>query len=335
VLLTGATGFIAAHVLDVLLQRGYKVRATVRSQEKGEALMATRQAYKDKVEFAIVQDISILGAFDEAIKGVDGVIHVASPFHFKLTDNEKDLLIPAINGTKSVLLAAAKEPSVKRIVITSSFASIVDGSQGNRPGYVYSAKDWNPLTYEDGKTTTVAPVAYRASKVLAEKTAWDFLEKEGKNVTFDIVTMCPPMVFGPIVHPINKLEDLNTSNGQLWALASGKITEIPETRTPLWVDVRDVALAHVEAFERPEASNKRYVLSGGKYSNQEAADILRAKFDWAQSRVPTGNPGQPLPDMCSLDATPATKELGINFRGFEETLVEAITQFKRFEDEGK
>jgi len=301
----------------------------VRSKEKGEALLTTRQAYKDKIEFAIVEDISVLGSFDLAIKGVSGVLHLASPFHFNVTDDEKDLLIPAINGTKSVLQAAAKEPSVKRVVITSSFASVVDASLGSRPGYVYTAKDWSPLTYDDGKNTTVPVVAYRASKVFAEKAAWEFIEKE--KPSFDIVTLCPPMVFGPVVHPIKNLEDLNTSNAQLWVLASGKLSEIPDTRTPLWVDVRDVALAHVEALERKEAANKRYVLSGGRYSNQLAADIIRAKFDWAQDRTPKGTPGLPLPDTYTLDATPATQELGIHFRKFEDTLVEAISQFRQLE----
>jgi nucleoside-diphosphate-sugar epimerase len=334
VLLTGATGFIAAHVLDILLHRGYIVRAAVRSLDKGQALLTTRQAYKDKVEFAIVQDISVLGAFDDAVKGVDGVLHVASPFQFKVTDNEKDLLIPAINGTKSVLLAAAKEPSVKRVVITSSIVSIVDGSKGLRPGHVYTVNDWNPVTYEQAKDTKITPIAYAASKVLAEKTAWDFLEKEGKGVHFDIVTLCPPMVFGPIVSPLHKLSELNTSNASLWALASGKLAEVPPTPSPLFVDVRDLALAHVEALERPEASNKRYGLSAGHYSNQQAADILRAKFDWAQDRVPKGNPGK-YEDSYTLESTPAQKELGIHFRGFEETLVDAITQFKEFEAQGK
>ncbi len=192
ILLTGATGFIAAHVLDILLARGYHVKATVRSEEKGKALLSTRQSYKDQVTFAIVQDISQLGAFDDAMQGVDGVIHVASPFHFKVTDNEKDLLIPAINGTKSVLQAAAQHSRVKRVVITSSFASIFDGSKGLRPGYTYTSKDWCPLTYEEGKTTDQPTTAYRASKTLAEQTAWEFIEREKPQ--FDLVTLCPPMV---------------------------------------------------------------------------------------------------------------------------------------------
>jgi len=333
VLLTGATGFIAAHVLDILLERGYRVRATVRSTEKGEALLATRQAYKSKVEIAIVKDISILGSFDEAVRGVDYVVHVASPVKFDSTDNERDLLLPAINGTKSVFQAASKELKVKRVVITSSFGAVYDPSKGTRPGYVYTSKDWSPLTYDDGKNATIPANAYRASKVLAEKFAWEYLEKEKPH--YDMVTLCPTNTFGPIVHPLKNIGSLTGSNMQLWIIASGKLKELPVFSNYLWVDVRDVALAHVEAMERPEASNKRYALSAGQYSPQLAADIMRGKFDWTHDRVPIGTPGQSLPEYFSFDSTPAITELGITFRKFEETLVETIVQLRQLEEQEK
>jgi nucleoside-diphosphate-sugar epimerase len=93
-------------------------------------------------------------------------------------DFEKDLFAPSVNGTMSVLEAVKKNnPKVKRIVITSSFASNIDVTKGLRPGYVYTEADWNPMTKEE--TVAAGPVAaYLVSKTLAERAAFDFVEKE-------------------------------------------------------------------------------------------------------------------------------------------------------------
>lgn len=104
VLLTGGSGFIAAHVLEILLERGYSVVTTVRSQEKIDNIKKAHSGVgQDKLDFRIVEDIAVEGAFDEAVKsieGLDAVIHTASPFHFNVTDTKKDLLDPAIIGTR-------------------------------------------------------------------------------------------------------------------------------------------------------------------------------------------------------------------------------------------
>lgn len=108
----------------------------------------------------------------------------------------QQLLDPALIGTTGVLKSIKKSaPSVKRVVITSSFASIVDGAKGTRPGHEYSEADWNPITHEQALENPAN--GYRASKTFAEKAAWEFLEKEKPN--FTISTMCPPLVLGPIV----------------------------------------------------------------------------------------------------------------------------------------
>jgi nucleoside-diphosphate-sugar epimerase len=117
----------------------------------------------------------------------------ASPFHFRVNDTKKDLLDPAINGTTGVLKAIKKyAPTVKRVVITSSFASIVNTAKGAWPGHVYSEADWNPVTVEEA--TRDPSTGYRASKTLAEKAAWKFVEEEKPN--FTISTINPPLVSG-------------------------------------------------------------------------------------------------------------------------------------------
>jgi nucleoside-diphosphate-sugar epimerase len=206
VLLTGGSGFIAAHTLELLLKHGHSVVTTVRTQGKADKIKA---AYKDHVEkgqlgFAIVPDIAQPTAFDEAVKSdppFEAVIHTASPFHFNVTDVQKDLLDPAINGTTGILKSIKKSaPSVKRVVITSSFAAIVNDTLPNGgAGHVYSEQDWNPITREQAEQNPMS--GYRASKTFAEKAAWEFLEKEKPN--FTIATINPPMVYGPVVCLMN------------------------------------------------------------------------------------------------------------------------------------
>merc|ERR1712093_671104 len=119
VLVSGTSGFLGTAVTLAYLEKGYRVRGTVRSQEKADK-------WAKKHEGAIVKDVAAPGAFDEAIKGVTILAHTASPFHYDAKDNEKDLLIPALEGTRHALRAAQKEPSVKRVVVTSSFAAVMD-----------------------------------------------------------------------------------------------------------------------------------------------------------------------------------------------------------------
>lgn len=154
VLLTGGSGFIAAHVLEYLLEHKHSVVTTVRSQAKADKIaQAHPNVGKDQLDFAIVEDIAQEGAFDKAVVSnppFEAVIHTASPFHFNVTDIQKELLDPAFIGTTGILKSIKKSaPSVKRVVITSSFASIVNPSAGNAPGKTYSEADWNPITQEE------------------------------------------------------------------------------------------------------------------------------------------------------------------------------------------
>ncbi len=184
----GGTGFIAAHVLDILLEHGHSVVTTVRSEAKAQTIRdAHPKVPKEKLDFAIVEDIAVEGSFDRAVKSeppFEKVIHCASPFHFNVTDVKKDLYVilnligsgvgekfgfvpvvgavcrlqcifccyywnelllklilhhrldPAIIGTTGLLKAIKKNtPTVKRVVITSSFAAIIDAAKGTNPGH--------------------------------------------------------------------------------------------------------------------------------------------------------------------------------------------------------
>jgi nucleoside-diphosphate-sugar epimerase len=152
ILITGGTGYIGNHTVSQFLSNGYRVRATVRNQDTCDSLLSIHWRHRDSLETQIVADITRPGAFDTAVKDVDGIVHMASPFTDKITDNEKDLMVPAINGTKEILQSTFFfAPKVKRVVLTSSFASIADFSKGLRPGHVYEESQWSPLTYQETK----------------------------------------------------------------------------------------------------------------------------------------------------------------------------------------
>ncbi|KAK1590297.1 NAD dependent epimerase/dehydratase [Colletotrichum navitas] len=325
VLVTGATGFIGAHVVDVLLSRGIKVRGATRSPAKGHAMIEARPHFADRLDFVQVQDFENTGIFSEAIKDVDAVIHVASPFTYDTKDNEKELIIPAINGVRSILEAAVTNSKISRVVITSSFASVLDANRKAPPYFTYTGDDWNPLTYaEAAAPETSAVVAYRGSKKFAELAAWDFVKQEKPH--FDIVTLCPPMTFGPVVHPVGSVDELNESNAMLWRIASGE-TPLPVARVPFWIDVRDLAVAHVEALLRPEVGGRRYVpTANDRFSYGLAARIIIENFSWAKGTV--AEEEHKIDESHGLDGETAAKELGLEYLTFNETVVDLVRQAK-------
>ena len=151
------------------------------------------------------------GAFDEAVKDVVAIEHTASPFHVK-SKTPDDVIIPAVHGTRTVLQSALKfGKDVKRILLTSSFASVEE----TRPeGHVYTEDDWNQLSIDQVKEmgdNTPPSASYRASKSLAEQEAWNFVEQHKSEIGFDLVTMCPPFIYGPVLQELQSVASLNTS----------------------------------------------------------------------------------------------------------------------------
>lgn len=151
------------------------------------------------------------GAFDEAVKGMDAIEHTASPYHFKAGDPD-ELIVPALHGTTRVLESVlAHGTNVKRVVITSSVAAVLE-TQGTPR--VFTEADWNEGSVVEVREKGVhASQAgkYRASKTLAEKAAWDFVEKNKGSISWDLVVLNPPMVFGPAIHEVGAPEALNES----------------------------------------------------------------------------------------------------------------------------
>ena len=165
--------------------------------------------------------------------------------------------------------------------------------------------------------TSDGTTAYCASKKLAEEAAFDFVAAEKPQ--FSISTICPPMVYGPVFQHVASLSKLNTSAADIYRFINGSTSEIPE-KYFAWVDVRDVAEAHLRAFESTRAAGQRFLVSAGNYSYQQICEILRDEIPEIRGKVPTGPAGAPLPDGYKVSSAKAESVLGIKFRSLSESI---------------
>ncbi|KAJ6470241.1 D-lactaldehyde dehydrogenase [Mycena vitilis] len=331
VLVSGANGFVASYVVRNLLDKGYLVRGTVRSAEKGKHLTQLFAKYGDKFELAVVPDIGQEGAFDEAVKGMTAIEHVASPFLYN-TDDPKAYIDPAVNGTLGMLKSVTKNaPDVRRIVITSSVASIVNAT--SLKSTPYTEDDWNTdsITAVEEKGVKASNVdKYCASKSLAEKAAWDF--KKQNNVSWDLVTLCPPFIFGPVIHECNKAEDLNESVAVLYkAVIKGLPDEAGLLAAGMnWVDVLDLAEAHSLALEKPEAGGHRFIITTGPHVLQEFVNIAHSLNVIPADKLPRKIPDSEIPGpFITYDTSKSREVLGLKYRSKEEMTARFLEDVKK------
>ncbi|KIV86932.1 hypothetical protein PV11_02508 [Exophiala sideris] len=321
VLLTGGSGFLATHVLKELLQHGHEVVTTVRSDEKGRFLLNMFRG--QPLTYTIVKDISAEGAFDEAVKSdppFDAVIHTASPYHFDVKDNKRDMLDPAVNGTTGILKAITKgSKSVKNVVITSSFAAIMNPTN---PPKVYNEETWSDMTWEKALAATQGGIVYRASKAFAEKAAWDFVETH--KPTFALTVLNPPLIYGPVIHEITSLANLNTSNKRILNMMHGNTVS---PGTPIFVDVRDLALAHVRSIEISEAANQRIFFTAGIGTDKQMGDVIRKNFPDIANNL-RDDLSDTIPPY-KFDNSKSIKILEINYRSLEETIVDTVKSLQQ------
>ncbi|KAI1345491.1 ketoreductase [Xylaria sp. FL0043] len=331
VLLTGGSGFIASHVLDTLLHAGFQIVVTARSEEKGKTIVESVEPYQ--LSYAVVEDIAKEGAFDHVFQTqapFDYVVHTASPYHFNVQDPVKDFLDPAIKGTTGVLQSIkAHGSTVRRVVITSSSAAILNPDNHAK---VYDETFWAPTTFEDA-ISCPAKRAYIASKVLAEKAAWAFVESEKPG--FDLAVINCTYVFGPIQRKLPSLEAMNTSNHRIRDMVQGKMKDGIEPTAPVftWVDVRDVALAHLRAMTVPEAGGNRFYVVGGHFANSQIADIIREQFPSLADRLPADTVSDLPDDVYKFNNGKSRELLGIEYTSLEKSVVDTVKSIlERFPD---
>jgi nucleoside-diphosphate-sugar epimerase len=326
VLLTGPNGFVGAHVLDRLLKNNYRVRGAVRSLSKAhyfERKYAEAAATGD-LTFVEVPDIQAAGALDEAAQGADYICHVASPYFTSSRDPIRELVEPAVNGTRNVVSSALKSRTLKRMTIVSSMASVVDLSKNPRGGYTYTADDWDPITLDEAGRDGF--LGYHASKTFAERAAWD-LWREARarhEIDWDLVTFCPPMIYGPPIQEVDPgkgVPGLNTSLTRLITSIEGKDPNFaPKVATPglpAWVDVRDVAEAHVRSLQLEKGVSERFLLCGGVDYYEDGLAGLRARGEKGLGEEGAHVvPGKHF----GMDRTKAEKMLRLQFTPFHKTV---------------
>jgi nucleoside-diphosphate-sugar epimerase len=326
VLVTGATGYIAGHCIRELLEHGYRVRGTVRSladPRKTEHLRRIATQLGGTLEL-VEADLTSDRGWREAVAGCTYVQHVASPFPAEVPRDEMELIRPAVDGATRVLQACAAAGTVKRVVMTSSVAAVAFGhSDGGNA--VRTEADWSKVENCE---------AYQKSKTLAERAAWDFVAKLPSDRRFELAVINPGFVLGPLQNA-----DPGTSGELIRKLMVREMPACPEIGFAP-VDVRDVALAHRLAMERPEAAGNRYICAGEHLWVQDIAKILAAEFNPRGYRVPTGRLPYWLMWIIArfdkavhlalgyvgrkelVSAAKAQRELGWKMRPVKETIVD-------------
>ncbi|KAJ6568631.1 NAD(P)-binding protein [Mycena capillaripes] len=327
VLVSGANGFVGCYVVRNLLERGYFVRGTVRSAEKGKHLTRLFEQYGDRFELVVVPDITKEGAFDEAVKGMTAILHTASPFNYK-SDDPKAYIDPAVKGTVGMLQSAAQ--NAQRIVVTSSVASVVHWTSTRSTPW--TEDDWNTksITVVEEQGVQAPDVdKYCASKSLAEKAAWDF--KKAHDVPWDLVTLCPPFIFGPVIHECSRPEDLNESVDVLYKAV---IKGLPDKTALLrpganWVDVLDLAEAHSLALEKPAAGGHRFIITAGPHVLQEFVNIAHSLNIIPTDRLPREIPEGELPaPIVTYDTSKSKNVLGLRYQNKDEMMTRFLEDLK-------
>ena len=285
ILVTGGTGFVGIHTILQLIQKGYKVKTTIRSLVKKEDVldMLAKGGITMPADLCFIEaDLTKDANWDEAVKDCEYVHHIASPIGLSIPKSEEEMIRPAVDGTIRVL-RAAKKAGVKRVIMTSNFGAVG-----------YSHKDHSQLITEESWTdpNEKGLSAYNKSKVLAERAAWEFINREGGGL--ELVVTNPMGIFGPALGA-----DLSSGFQLLKNILDGSMKALPKLTLGL-VDVRDVADLHIRAMTSPQAAGQRFLaLAGGTMSLPQIARLLRLQRPQLATRVSS----KTLPDwMVRLSA---------------------------------
>ena len=270
VLLTGISGYIAMHCAKELLKRDYHINATVRNLDKVEDIKNALSALSldvNKIQF-FQADLLSDDNWEDAMADCEYVMHVASPYPLNQPKDESVLIKPAVEGTERVVSLAIKN-NVKKIVLTSSVVAVSVGHTKKE----YSEEDWS---FAD------KPIAaYAKSKTLAEKKAWELIKNADTDTKLTVIN--PSGVIGPSL-----TSEISSTQLIIAGLMNGKIP----VNLPIhigYVDVRDVASAHIKALENPNSDGERIILSNTELWHKDVSKILKEggyKAPWLTVSVP-------------------------------------------------
>ncbi|MCK9700968.1 MULTISPECIES: NAD-dependent epimerase/dehydratase family protein [Pseudomonas] len=332
VLVTGGGGFVACHLIQQLLASGITVNTTVRNlanEAKVLPLRTLQKQYPGRL-YLFEADLLAEGAFDAPMRDCNVVHHVASPFLLpeKIKDGRREMLEPALQGTRNVLQSVDKTPSVMRVVMTSTVGAIFGD-------YIDVLQMSNKTLTEEyfNTSSTLETNPYHYAKVEAEKEAWRICEAQSR---WSLVTINPGMILGPSLTPASESGSLFLLDEMFRGYFFYGMPDLSLTT----VDVRDVATAHITAANKADAHG-RYILAEQRMiSFVEIAGIVRSlhRRPWLLPRYQIPNVlvrligpmfgltqaylSKHLGIRFSVDNQRSVNDLGVRYRSITETLTD-------------
>ncbi|KAH6674428.1 hypothetical protein B0J14DRAFT_638154 [Halenospora varia] len=348
--ITGATGFVGfAVLLKALATNKYRIRLAVRKTAYIEAIKnnpniaAYLERQVDAIEFVIVEDITKDGAFDgeKVLGGVEGVIHVASPVPRETEEPEKDIVVPAIKGTTSLLNSALKFPAIKRVVITSSLVAITPPMSlilGDTTNTTTSSSRVHPLPNPSGPfPATGGPpphvLAYLYGKTLALAATEKFITTQ--HPSFSIINIMPGYVLGRHELAVSTKDLWRSTNALVLAIVTGKQAEAPTPGSV--VHVEDVAEMHVRCLDPaivPLAQGRStdFLMELGREIGNEmhwddAQSIIKKYFVKALKDGTLKEGGTQPTTEQKVDIGKSAEVLGRPLKGYEEIVKNIVGQY--------
>ena len=332
VMVTGGTGYLACHLIKQLLERGDVVHTTVRGLTNSGKLSPLREMQADHPDRLRLFEADLLqdGSFDTAMQECSVVYHVASPFKLpeKISDGEKEMLQPALAGTKNVLDSVNRTSTVTRVVLTSTVGAIF----GDYIDVMSMDKQILSEHYFNG-SSTLQNNPYHFAKVKAELEAWRICRSQSH---WSMVVLNPGLILGPSLSPESESGSLFLLDEMLRGVFFYGLPDLSFTT----VDVRDAAFAHIQAANT-QAANGRYILAEQRMTSfLEIAKIIRAVHrrpyllpkhripDWLVKTIGPlfGLTGQYLRNHLgirfAIDNQRSIRELGVVYRPIQETLID-------------
>ncbi|KAH6999342.1 hypothetical protein EDB80DRAFT_883696 [Ilyonectria destructans] len=327
--ITGVSGHVGFRVLVEALTRRYSVRAIIRRADQSELIKGSKsiQPFLEQLEMTVVPDLLVPGTFDGVLDGASGIIHVASPLAQASDNPKRDIIDPAVIATVNILKSAAKVPSIKRVIITSSIATMLTWD------YIVSddiTKVFTSLDTYIPQGTDIhfdLPIqAYGVAKALALAATEKFIEEEKPH--FDVINLLPSMVIGRNELNIRKEEVASGTNNSVMGPLLGSKSEIPTLGAS--VHLNDVARAHIDALNPSIPGNRNLICSSGGLQGttwDDAKGIARRRFSKSVAdgvlTLDGTFPTRPL----RLDASETEEAFGWKFAGFEDQVQSVVEHY--------